>query len=379
MMNRIYADYAASTPLCEPAIQAIEQAISYFGNPSEAHTEGRNARSLLQTAKQQVADAIGAKPDEIYFTSGGTEADNWALRGIAESRQRNGKHIITSSIEHHAMLNTAAYLEKRGYQVTYLPVNSCGQVNQDDVKAALRSDTILISVMTANNEVGTIQPIEEIGEIAHQSGVPFHTDAVQAIGHIPIFAHHLPVDLLSISAHKFGGPKGVGALYIRKGVTSIAPMLFGGSQEEGYRAGTENLIGIAAMGAAAQCATQNLSCSTQLKRMTRYLIEGILEISGSSLTGHPECRIPGTASFLFDGIEGTSLVALLDQKGIAASSQAACSGKTSSASHVLRAMGYHETQALGSLRLSLGWENTMEEIPAIIQAVKEAVYELRTS
>lgn len=378
-MKRIYADYAASTPLCGPAIQAMEQAIACYGNPSEAHTEGRSARSLLHTAKQQVAAAIGAELDEIYFTSGGTEADNWALRGIAESRQRHGKHIITSSVEHHAMLNTAAYLEERGYQVTYLPVNSCGQVNPDYVRAALRSDTILISVMTANNEVGTIQPVDEIGAIAHSAGVLFHTDAVQAVGHIPICVDRFPVDLLSVSAHKFGGPKGIGALYIRKGVPSIVPMLFGGSQEEGYRAGTENLIGIAAMGAAAQWATQNLSCSTQLKRMARYLIEGILEISGSSLTGHPDHRIPGTASFLFEGIEGTSLAALLDQKGIAASSQAACSGKTSNASHVLRAMGCHETQALGSLRLSLGWNNTMEEIPIIIQAVKEAVYELRAS
>lgn len=377
MMKRIYADYAASTPLCEPAIQAIGQAISYYGNPSEAHAEGRNARSLLHTAKQQVADAIGAKPDEIYFTSGGTEADNWALRGIAESRKKKGKHIITSSIEHHAVLNTAVSLEKMGYQVTYLPVNRCGQVNPDDVRTALRSDTILISVMTANNEVGTIQPIEEIGEIAYQAGVPFHTDAVQAIGHIPIRVHQLPVDLLSISAHKFGGPKGIGALYIQKETASIAPLLFGGAQEAGHRAGTENILGITAMGAAVQWAIQNIASTDQLQRMTRYLTDGILEIPGATLTGHPDHRIPGTASFLFQGVEGASLVALLDREGLAASSRAACSRHTLGASHVLRAMGYQELQAIGALRLSLGWGNTMADIPIIVHAVKEAVHELR--
>lgn len=379
MSRFIYADHAATTALSDTALRAMTPYFQQqYGNPSSLYRFAQEAKSDLEQARAEIAACLGAKPEEIYFTSGGTEADNWALKGVAELRQKKGKHIITTAIEHHAVLHTAQWLEKQGYEVTYVPVDSEGRVDPAAVKAAIRPDTILISVMAANNEIGTVEPIAEIGAIAREAGVLFHTDAVQAVGHLPVNVVEQNIDLLSLSAHKFHGPKGVGALYARKGV-ALTSLIEGGAQERGKRAGTEDLPAIAGMAAALQDAVREMDANTaKVSALRDQLIEGLSAIPHSTLTGDREHRLPGCASFCFEGIEGESLLLLLDQKGVGASSGSACTSGSLDPSHVLLAIGLPHEVAHGSLRLTLSHENTPEEMEHIIQAVTDVVAYLRS-
>ena len=377
----IYADHAATTAVTDTALAAMLPHFTRdYGNPSSLYRFAQEGKTHLEEVRAQVAACLNAKPEEIYFTSGGTEADNWALRGVAELMALKGKktgHIITSAIEHHAILHTAQYLEKQGYEVTYLAVDREGLVDPAAVEQAIRPDTILISVMAANNEIGTIQPIAEIGAIARAHKVLFHTDAVQAVGHIPVDVEGWNVDLLSLSGHKFGGPKGIGALYMRKPLR-LPALIQGGGQEKGRRSGTENVPGAVGMAAALKEAVDRLpEESARLTALRDKLIAGLSKLPYTSLTGHPSKRLPGTASFVFEGVEGEALLLHLDAKGICASSGSACSSASLDPSHVLLSIGLPHAIAHGSLRLSLGPDNTEEEVDYILKEVPAVVAYLR--
>lgn len=378
MSRFLYADHAATTALSPAALEVMLPLMrAGYGNPSSLYSFGQQAKEALDSARTRVASALHADPQEIFFTSGGTESDNWAIKGVAEARKNKGKHIITSAVEHHAVLYTAEYLEKQGFEVTYLPVDGYGMVSPDSLRAALRPDTILVSVMMANNEVGTIQPIKELAQIAHEGGAVFHTDAVQAVGHIPVDVEELRVDLLSLSGHKFGGPKGVGALYVRK-ATPIAILLHGGGQERTRRSGTENVAGIAGLAAALTASVAAMpEESKRLTALRDKLVAGLSAIPRTRFTGHPTRRLPGTASFIFECIEGESLILRLDALGICSSTGSACSSKSLEPSHVLMAMGMPHEIVHGSLRLTLGAENTEDDVDYLIDSVTQVVAGLR--
>lgn len=376
--NYVYADNAATTPMSEAAVKAMLPWLTEeFGNPSSMYSLAAKPQTALATAREAVAAVIGADPAEIFFTSGGTESDNWALRGAAYGAEKKGRHIITSAIEHHAVLEPLEQLEREGFEVTILKPDSFGRIDPESVRAAIRPDTCLCSIMTANNEVGTIQPIAEIGAICHEFGVTFHTDAVQAMGHIPVDVEDMQVDLLSASAHKFNGPKGVGFLYVRRG-TRLKNLIHGGGQEKRRRSGTENVGGIMAMATALTEAVSNMREEyVRLSAMRDRLIAGILQMPETVLTGHPTERLPGIASFSIRYIEGESIILSLDIAGIAASSGSACSTASLDPSHVLTSMGLSHEEAHGSLRLSLGRYNTEEDVDRILEALPPIVEKLR--
>jgi len=377
-MRRVYLDHSATTPLRPEVVEAMQVALTeQFGNPSSIHSFGRAAKKLIEEAREQVALLIGAKPEEIVFTSGGTEADNMAVIGTALANQKKGKHIITSSIEHHALLDSCHWLEKNGFEVTYLPVDRDGLVRVEDVLAAIRDDTILISIMHVNNEVGTIQPIEEIGKIAKERGIIFHSDAVQSVGKIPVDVNDLQVDLLTLSAHKIYGPKGIGALYIRKG-TKIQPIHFGGGQERKRRPGTENVPGIVGFGKACELARRDLPEEQKLAVLRDKLIDGLLErIPDCQLNGHRTKRVPTNVNVSIRYVEGESMLLSLDLVGIAASSGSACTSGSLDPSHVLLAMGICHEIAHGSLRMTLGRDNTEEDIDYVLEHLPKIVERLR--
>ncbi len=377
MAKQVYMDHSATTQVDPTVVEAMLPYFSEkFGNPSSMYTIGRQARRAIEEARQKVADLIGAKKEEIIFTGSGTESDNLAIKGIAYKSRTKGNHIITSSIEHHAVLHTCKYLETQGFKVTYLPVSKEGLVNPDDVEKAITSETILITVMHANNEIGTIQPIEAIGKIAREKNVPFHTDAVQTAGKLPINVDALGVNLLSMSAHKIYGPKGVGALYIRKG-TFVEPQLHGGGHERNIRSSTENVPGIVGFGKAAELAKERLPQEAKLANLRDSLIKGVLGIKDSYLNGHPTRRLPNNANFRFSYIEGESMILNLDMKGVAASTGSACSSTSLEPSHVLLAIGLKPEEAHGSLRLTLGLGNTQEDVDYVVSILPEIVNKLR--
>ncbi len=376
-MDRIYLDNAATCGLLPEVVEAMQPVLA--GKPvnaSSVHAFGRDAKKLLDEAREKVAKALGAKKEEIFFTSGGSEADNWAIKGTAGIKGRG--HIITSAIEHHAVLHTCQALEKQGFQVTYLPVDEYGLVDPKAVEDAIREDTILVSIMAANNEIGTIEPIEEIGAICKAHKVPFHTDAVQAVGHMEIRVHEMNIDMLSLSGHKLGAPQGVGVLYVRTGLR-LQNLIDGGAQERSRRAGTENMLGIVGLGRAIELATENMEKNNAYETALRdKLIHGILDtIPDSRLNGHPTRRLPGNVNVCIRYIEGESLLLLLDMNGIAASSGSACTSGSLDPSHVLLAIGLPHEIAHGSLRLTLNHLNTEEEIDRTIQALKPIVERLR--
>ena len=378
-MNRIYMDNAATTAV-SPAV--VEKMLPYFtecyGNASSIHSTGRDARKALEEARRRVAAVLNCSPNEIYFTSGGSESDNWALKGAAFANRKKGKHIITSAVEHHAILHTCEYLEKQGCEITYIPVDADGLVNPADVEAAIRPDTILISIMAANNEIGTIQPIEEIAAIAHAHGVLFHTDAVQAIGAIPVDVQKIGCDMLSLSAHKFHGPKGVGVLYIRKGVR-LENFMHGGAQERGRRAATENVPGIVGLAEAITLATENLEeKSARIAALRDQLIDGLTALPYVRLNGHRTKRLPGNCNISVQFIEGEALLLRLDLAGIAASSGSACTSGSLDPSHVLLAIGLPHAIAHGSLRLSLSDTNTQEDVDYVLNTLPGIIETLRS-
>ena len=379
MSKLIYLDNAATT---RPAAQVVEAMLPYFkeeyGNPSAFYTFAGKAAQAVDQARKSIADAIGAKTEEIYFTAGGSESDNWALVATAEAMESKGKHIITSTIEHHAVLHTCEYLQKRGFEVTYVGVDEDGVVKLDELKAAIRPDTILISIMAANNEIGTIQPLKEIGEIARENKIFFHTDAVQAFGHIPLSVEEMHIDMLSASGHKINGPKGIGILYIRRGV-KIGAFMHGGAQERRRRAGTHNVPGIVGMGKAAQLAVRDMEkVSKKVSELRDYLIEKVMaEIPYTKLNGHRTNRLPNNANFSFSFIEGESLLIMLDQAGICGSSGSACTSGSLDPSHVLMAIGLPHEIAHGSLRLTLSEETTREELDYTVETLKGIVKRLR--
>ncbi len=379
-MKRIYFDHSATTAVDpEVAKIVVEYMTDKFGNASSVHSFGREAHQAIDGARSQLAALLNAEPKEIFFTSGGTESDNLALKGVAFANRNKGNHIITTQIEHHAIFHTAEYLENHGFQVTYLPVDENAMINLNDLKNAITDQTILISIMFANNEVGTIQPIKEIGEIAREKGIYFHTDAVQAVGSIPIDVKDLNIDLLSLSGHKFHAPKGVGAIYIRQGVRIEAQQL-GGAHERNMRAGTENVPGIVGLGKASELALRNMDQKTAyLTGLRDRLIAGVMKtIPEVKLNGHPTLRLPGNVNFSFAYVEGESLLLNLDLKGIAASSGSACTSGSLDPSHVLLAMGMSHETAHGSLRISLGKDNTPEEIEYALTVLPEIVGKLRS-
>ena len=376
---RVYMDNAATTRVTEPVFEAMRPYLcEIYGNPSSVHAFGREALMALDKARGQVAKALGAQPAEIYFTGCGTESDNWAIRGAAYARRKKGNHIITTQIEHHAVLHTCQQLEKEGFEVTYLPVDAFGLVRTEDLGKALRPETTLVSIMFANNEIGTIEPIAELCKIARAHGALFHTDAVQAVGHVPIDVKALDVDMLSLSGHKLHAPKGVGALYIRNGVR-IQRFMEGGAQERTQRAGTENMASIVGMGAAIELAMEQMDANiSKIAAMRGRLIERILnEIPYARLNGHPEKRLPGNVNVCFRFIEGEALLLSLDLKGVAGSSGSACTSGSLDPSHVLLAIGLPHEIAHGSLRLTLSEENTMEEVDYAVDALKGIVSRLR--
>lgn len=379
MPTKYYFDNAATTPVREEVLQEILPYFrEYYGNASSIYSIAKESKKALEAARAKVAAAIGATPDEIYFTAGGSESDNMALRGVVNASKKEKKHIITTKIEHHAILHTAEFLETKGVDVTYLNVDEFGKISLEELENAICPETVLISVMFANNEIGTIQPIAEIGEIAKKHGVLFHTDAVQAVGHVPIDVEKLQVDLLSMSGHKLGAPKGIGAIYIRKG-TRISPLIFGGVQEKKLRAGTENIAGIVGLGKAAELAVAEMEETTKkLIALRDKLIHGILEsIPDSRLNGHPTDRLPGNCNISFSYIEGESLLLLLDALGIAASSGSACTSGSLDPSHVLMAIGLPHEIAHGSLRLTIDRENTEEQVDFILEKLPGLVQRLR--
>ena len=375
----IYADNAATTRLSRAALDAMLPCFTeQYGNPSSLYTLGQRAKEILEQAREDVAAVIGASPKEITFTSGGSEADNQALRTAAALGKKKGRtHIVSTAFEHHAVLHTLKALENEGFTVTLLPVHEDGVVRPDELAAAIREDTCLVSVMYANNEIGTIQPIRELGAICKARGVLFHTDAVQAVGHLPIDVNADNIDLLSASAHKFHGPKGVGFLYARKGIR-LTPLIEGGAQERGKRAGTENAAGVAGMAAALRESAANMERNAaHLTALRDRLIAGLREIPHAALNGDEARRLPSNVNFCFEGIEGESLLLLLDDRGISASSGSACTSGSLDPSHVLLAIGRKHDVAHGSLRLTLGEDTTAEEVAYIVQNVKEVVTYLR--
>ncbi|MCL6479565.1 MAG: cysteine desulfurase NifS [Peptococcaceae bacterium] len=379
-MRRVYFDHSATTPIRPEVAEVMCRFLKEnFGNPTSLHSFGRQARKEVEEAREKVATAIGAAPNEIVFTSGGTEADNMAIHGVAYSNRNKGNHIITSAVEHHAVLNTVKALGKEGFTITILPVDKYGMVSVDDVAAAITDKTILITIMHANNEVGTIMPIREISELARSRGIIFHTDAVQSFGKIPVHVNELGVDLLTISGHKIYGPKGVGALYIRKGTRWRQTLFHGGAQERLRRAGTENTPGIVALGVAAELAAANMEReSAYLTGLRDRLIREVTEkISHVKLTGHPAQRLPNHASFTFEFIEGESMLLSLDMKGIAASSGSACTSGSLEPSHVLLAMGVPHETAHGSIRITLGIDNKPEDITYFMEVMPPIVERLR--
>ncbi|NLK88183.1 MAG: cysteine desulfurase NifS [Clostridiaceae bacterium] len=378
--RNIYMDHAATTPVRNEVIEAMLPYFNEkFGNPSSIYSIGRDSKKAIEESREKVSKAIGAEPREIFFTGSGTEADNWAIKGVAYANRKRGKHIITTSIEHHAVLHTCQYLESDGFEVTYLPVDADGLITAEQVRAAIRPDTILITIMFANNEIGTIQPIAEIGKVAKEAGVYFHTDAVQAMGNVHINVSEMNIDLLSMSSHKFYGPKGIGALYVKKGV-KLTSFIHGGAQERGRRASTENVPAIVGFATALEIAVENMDqYNKKLLALRDRTIKEIEEkIPFIRLNGHREKRLPGNVNFSFEFIEGESLLLMLDLKGIAASSGSACTSGSLDPSHVLLAIGLPHEIAHGSLRLTFGEENTdadvdrlMEVLPAIVKRLRE--------
>lgn len=379
MKTKIYLDNAATTRTAQEVGDAM---IPYFtenyGNPSSIYELGQRSKEAITTAREQIAEVIGAKPEEIYFTAGGSEADNWALKAACEAYEKKGKHIITTKIEHHAILHTCEYLEKKGVEVTYLDVDENGLVDLDALQKAIRPDTILISIMFANNEIGTIEPVKEIGMIAKEHGILFHTDAVQAFGQVPIDVDDMHIDMLSSSAHKINGPKGIGFLYIRKGV-KIRSFVHGGAQERKRRAGTENVPAIVGYGVAAKRAADTMEERTARERQLRddFIKRVEKEIPYVKLNGHPDKRLPNNINFSFRFIEGESLLIMLDMKGIAGSSGSACTSGSLDPSHVLLAIGLPHEIAHGSLRLSLGEDTTKEDLDYTLEQIKEIIQKLR--
>lgn len=377
--KRVYVDHSATTPVRREVLDAMLPYFTQnFGNASTVYAEGREAKKAVSLAREQVAKAIGADVKEIFFTGSGTEADNWAIRGTAHANKAKGNHIITSAVEHHAVLHTCQTLEKEGFEVTYLPVDEFGMISAEDVRKAIKDTTILVTIMTANNEIGTIMPIEEIGKVTKEAGVIFHTDAVQAIGMMEIDVNKLNVDLLSMTGHKFYGPKGSGALFIRKGI-KIAPFITGGAQERNKRAGTENVAAIVGLGKAIELATADIPGHTaRLAEMRDRYIERILsEIPYTRLNGHPELRLASNANISFEFIEGESLLLMLDMQGISASSGSACTSGSLDPSHVLLAIGLKHEIAHGSLRVTFGESNTPEDVDRIVDSLKTIVARLR--
>jgi cysteine desulfurase len=378
-MRRIYLDHAATTPTHPEVVKAM---LPYFkdgfGNPSSIYSYGQRAKGAIEEARTKVAELIGARSEEVVFTSGGTEADNLAVKGVVSANERKGNHIITTSVEHHAVLEVCKFLEKRGLRITCLPVHKYGVVDPDDVRRAITDKTVLISVMHANNEVGTIEPVQEIGEIAEEAGVCFHSDAVQTTGHIPVNVDKLKVDLLSISGHKFYGPKGVGALYVRKG-TKLFSLVQGGEQEKRRRAGTENVPGIVGLGKAAEIAGQDMGREAErLTGLRDKLIKGLMEGTDQiRLNGHPRKRLPNNVNVSVDFVEGESMVLNLDLEGICASTGSACSSASLQPSHVLLALGLSPEQAHGSLRFTLGRGNSEEDVARVLNVLPGIIAKLR--
>lgn len=378
-MRRVYLDHAATTPTAPAVLEAmLPYFTERFGNPSSIYSWGRESRQAIEDAREKVAHVLGALPQEIIFTGGGSEADNLALKGVALASRGRGNHIITSAIEHHAVYDAAAALAELGFQVTYVPVDRYGMVDPDDVRKALTPRTMLISVMHANNEVGTVQPVAEIGKLAREHQIPFHVDAVQSVGAIPVNVDALNVDLLSLSAHKFYGPKGVGALYVRRGIR-LVQLIHGGAQERKRRAGTENVPGIVGLAKALELATEDLEQRrAETVALRDRLVQGVLQvIPRTRFNGHPTERLPNNASFCFEFIEGESLLLNLDLQGVAASSGSACTSGALEPSHVLLAMGLPHEIAHGSLRMTLGRDNTAEDIDYVLQVLPEIVAKLR--
>lgn len=379
MSKTIYLDNAATTQVYPEVLEAmLPYFTEYYGNPSAIYTFAGEGKSAVDKARKNVAELINARVDDIYFTGGGSESDNWALKATAEAYAAKGKHIITSTIEHHAILHTCAYLEKQGYEVTYINVDEDGKIKLDELQAAIRPDTILISIMAANNEIGTIQPIAEIGKIAHEHGILFHTDAVQAFGHIPLDVEEMNIDMLSASGHKINGPKGIGVMYIRKGV-KILSFIHGGAQERKRRAGTHNVPGIVGIGKAAEIAKDTMAQrSAREIELRDHLTRRVLkEIPYTRLNGHRTDRLPNNANFCFRFIEGESMLILLDQAGICGSSGSACTSGSLDPSHVLLAIGLPHEIAHGSLRLTLSEKNTLEEIDYTVDELKKIIERLR--
>ncbi|MBQ2900810.1 MAG: cysteine desulfurase NifS [Agathobacter sp.] len=380
MERLIYLDNAATTRVYPEVVEAMTPYFTeYYGNPSAFYSFSNTAGKAVAEARENIAKLIGAKPEEIYFTGGGSESDNWALKATAEAYGKKGKHIITSSIEHHAILHTCQWLEKNGFEVTYVGVDADGIIKLDELEAAIRPDTILISVMAANNEIGTIQPLKEIGEIAHKHGVLFHTDAVQAFAHIPMNVDEMNIDMLSASGHKIGGPKGIGVMYIRKGV-KILSFIHGGAQERRRRAGTHNVPGIVGMGKAVEIATETMEEKNKsIIELRDYLIEQVIEkVPYARLNGHRTNRLPNNANFCFRFIEGEGMLILLDQAGICGSSGSACTSGSLDPSHVLLAIGLPHEIAHGSLRLTLSEETTKADIDYTVDKLTEIIARLRS-
>ena len=378
MTKMIYADHAATTQV-KP--QVLDAMLPYFkgeyGNPSSLYAFAYNSKNAIEKAREQVAELLGAEVNEIYFTGCGTESDNWAIKGTAFAKQDKGRHIITSKIEHHAVLHSCEYLEKKGFEVTYLDVDEYGMVSVEDLKAAIREDTILISIMFANNEIGTIQPIEEIGKIAREKGILFHTDAVQAAGHIPIDVKKMNIDMLALSGHKLGAPKGIGVMYMRRGIY-IDSLIHGGGHERKKRSGTENVPYIVGLGEAARIAREEMAGNIErVSKMRDKILAAALKMPYTIMTGHPTQRHPGIASICVEGIEGESLLLNMYNEGICASSGSACSSGSLDPSHVLLSIGLPHHIAHGSLRISIAEDNTDEEIDAIIEALYKVVEKLR--
>ena len=388
MNNRIYLDHAATTDMLPEVAYAMEPYfIKKYGNASATYELGAEARRAIELARERISASIHAKPSEIYFTSGGTESDNWAIKGMAGERKKEAKHIITSKIEHHAVLHSCEYLERLGYQVSYLDVDEDGIVRLSQIEDAIREgekhrsiqDKVsLVSVMYGNNEIGTLQPIEEIGILAKRYHIPFHTDAVQAIGQVPISVRRLPIDMLSASAHKFHGPKGVGFLYVKEGV-KLPSFIDGGGQERGKRAGTENVAGIVGMATALEIASKEVERKArEITNHRNYFIKRVRqEIPDCRLNGHERKRLPGNANFSFKGISGTALLVLLEEEGVYASAGSACSAGTTSLSHVIKALGVPKEYAYGTIRFTLGRDTTREEVDRTISVLKKSVKILR--
>ncbi len=379
MKRKIYMDHAATTQLLPEARAAMAPFLGeMYGNASTSYEPGQQAKQALEKARGQIAEAIDAEPEEIYFTSGGSEADNWAIKTLAGERKRVGGQVITSAIEHHAVLNSCAYLEKLGYQVKYLPVDKKGIVNMDVLRRSLHTRTSLISVMYGNNEIGTIEPVREIGELAHQYQIPFHTDAVQVIGQMPVSVKNSPIDLLSASGHKFHGPKGIGFLYVSRSIP-IASFIHGGAQERGRRAGTENVAGAVGMACALQMAQRDMQkTGRRITALREELVGRIMrEIPDTLYNGHPIERLPGNASFSFRGINATALLVLLEEAGIYASAGSACTTGSTEISHVIRRIQVPQDYAEGTIRLTLGRENTREDVLFCVKKLAESVQLLR--